>query len=215
MKGSWITYLPEELAWLEARKDMPRRDLHAMFTARWDRRDVSLANLSALCKRKGWRTGRTGQFVRGQGAHNKGQKMSEEVRAKVARTMFKKGNLPHNTKFLGHERVSKNGYVEVSIAETNPHTGYERRYVLKHVHEWEKQHGPVPAGMCLKSVDGDRTNCDPANWQLIPRALLPSLNGGPWRGLPYDQAAQEVKPTIMLLAKLRWAKRVAGKGDKA
>jgi hypothetical protein len=65
------------------------------------------------------------------------------------------GQLPHNTQYLGHERVSKDGYVEVSIDEVYPHTGYGRRYLLKHVHKWEKANGPVPDGLCLKCVDGE------------------------------------------------------------
>lgn len=205
MKGRQIAYLPEELAWIEARKEMVRRDLHAMFVARWGRSDVSFANFKGLCTRKRWKTGRNGCFVPGQTPANKGKPMP--YNAKSAATQFKKGGLPHNTKYLGHERVNKDGYVEISVAERNPHTGYERRYVAKHVHLWVALNGPVPEGMCLKSRDGNRQNTDPSNWQLIERALLPSLNGGPWGGLVYDDAPAELKETVMLTARLRRAKR--------
>lgn len=209
MKGRRITWSAEELAWIEACSDLPRSELHALFVQIYNRSDVSADHLKALCSRNGWKTGRTGCFVKGQEPPNKGKPMSAATREKCAATMFRKGNLPHNTKYLGHERVSKDGYVEVSIAETNPHTGFGRRYVLKHAHEWEKLHGPVPEGMCLKNIDGNRQNADPSNWQLIDRALLPSLNGGPWGGLSYDAAPAEVKPALMALAKLRVAKRSA------
>ena len=33
MKGRSIPYLPQELAWIEARKEMPRAELHALFCA--------------------------------------------------------------------------------------------------------------------------------------------------------------------------------------
>ncbi len=214
MKGRAIEYLPEELAWIEAHKDWPRATQHSGFCFRFGRTDVSLGAISNLCKRKGWLTGRTGCFVRGQEPPNKGKFMPPEVRAKCAATMFKKGNLPHNTRYLGHERVTKDGYVQVSIAEANPHTGFERRYVLKHVHEWEALNGPVPPGMCLKSRDGNRQNTDPANWEPIDRALLPALNGGPWR-VAYDKAAAEVKPALMALAQLRRAKGQARRRAKA
>ena len=124
-----------------------------------------------------------------------------------AATRFKKGNLPHNTNHLGHERVSKDGYIEISVDEVNPHTGYERRYVLKHRHLWIEANGPIPDGHRLKCLDGDRTNTDPANWEAIPYALAPRLNGKFGRG--YDDAPAEIKPTIMAIAKLEHAVRNA------
>lgn len=178
MKGRDIPYSPKELAWIKRHGTLPRREAHARFCERFNRRDISFQNFTALCIRKHWRTGRTGQFPN--------------------------GHLPHNTKWLGHERLSKEGYVELSIAETNPHTGFWRRYVLKHQYGWERQHGPVPAGHVLKCLDGNRRNTDPANWTPIPRALLPFLNGH--HGPHYDQAAPAVKPAILTLAKLKRAR---------
>jgi hypothetical protein len=133
---------------------------------------------------------------------NKGKKMP--YNANTARTQGLTGQSPRNTKYLGHERMSKNGYVEVSVDEINPHTGYKRRYVLKHKHLWEQKNGQVPEGMCLKYLDGKRENTDPSNWDLIPRAALPFMNG--WRGFNYDAAEPEVKPTILTLAKLKVAR---------
>ena len=49
MKGRSIPYLPQELAWIEARKEMPRAELHALFCAYWQRDDVSPENFKALC----------------------------------------------------------------------------------------------------------------------------------------------------------------------
>lgn len=65
MKGRPINWYPDELAWIEARKEMPRRELHRMFVARFDRDDISLGAFKALCKRRGWMTGRTGCFEKG------------------------------------------------------------------------------------------------------------------------------------------------------
>lgn len=208
MKRAAIRYSETELAWIEARKSEPRRALHADFVARFGRGDVSLQNFKALCKRKGWMTGRTGRFVPGQPSLTKGMKMPSHPNS--AKTQFKKGGLPHNTRHLGHERLSKDGYVEISIAQTNPHTGYERRYVHKHRHLWEQENGPVPDGMVLKCLDGDKTNTDPANWELISRAMLPRLNGRFGRG--YDSAPPEIKPVIMAVAKLEHSARCAKKG---
>jgi len=198
MKGRSIPYSREELEFIAARRDLPRRELHEAFVREFGREDVSLTNLNALCKRKGWLTGRTGRFDAGHVPANKGKSMP--FNANSARHWFRKGHLPHNTKYAGHERVSKDGYVEISIEETNPHTGFERRYVLKHRWLWEKANGPVPDGMALKCRDGNRQNTDPANWKLIPRALLPRLGGRYGRG--YDAAPAEIKPSIMAVAEL-------------
>jgi hypothetical protein len=199
MKGTPIAYTARQLAFIKRRKKMPRRELYAAFVKAFPRRrNVSIANLIALCKRKGWLTGRDGRYPKGAVPANKGKKMPFNENS--ARTQFKKGQLPHTTKYAGHERVSKDGYVEISVNETNPHTGFERRYVLKHRWLWEKKHGPVPKGMALK-CKGDRLNTDPSNWEMIPRALLPRLNSR-WGKRRYDAAPAEVKPTIMAIAKL-------------
>lgn len=198
MTRKWISYSPDELEWIEAHKAEPRRAAHAAFCETFGRGDVSLKNFTSLCKRKGWLTGRTGRYEPGQEPANKGRKMPYNPNS--ARTRFRKGNRPHNTKHAGHERISKDGYVEISINETNPYTGFERRYVQKHRHLWEQANGPVPEGHCLKCLDGDKTNTDPSNWAAIPRALLPRLNGRFGRG--YDDAPPELKPTIMAIARL-------------
>lgn len=208
MKGRAISYSAEELAWIEAHSAMPRRALHQAFVEKFGRDDVSQANLHALCKRNRWLTGRTGQFTPGQEAWNLGRKMPFHPNS--ARTRFKKGNRPHNTKYLGHERVSVDGYVEVSIDETNPHTGFERRYVLKHRYLWEQQNGPLSEGYALKCLDGNKLNTDPSNWEAVPRALLPRLNGRFGRG--YDAAPAELKPTIMATAKLEHRARALRRG---
>jgi hypothetical protein len=207
MKGRSIPYSADEMAWLEANRLMVISDYHRSFVERFSRVDVSLPNLHALRKRKGWKTGRDGFFIKGQEPFNKGVPCPPGRGGRhpnARKTQFKKGRLPHNANYLGHERIDpKDGYVYVSVPETNPHTGFERRYVLKHKWLWEQANGPVAAGMALKCLDGNRQNTDPSNWEPVSRALLPRLNGGRHkRRLAYDDAAQELKPTLMAIAKL-------------
>ena len=209
MKGRAIPYSARELAWIKAHSTDNRAEMCAAFNRKFGR-DIALKNINALCKRNGWLTGRTGCFEKGQEPHNKGVPCAPGKGGRhpnARRTQFKKGQEPHNTHYLGHERVSKDGYVEVSIDETNPHTGYQRRYVLKHRHEWEKVNGPIPEGHALKCLSSDKTNCDPTNWEAVRRALLPRLAGGNRyrRRLAYDDAPQELKPTVLLAAKLHHA----------
>lgn len=206
MKGRRIDYSAAEMVWLEASRAMVISDYHAAFQAAFSRPDISAMNLHGLRKRKGWLTGRTGHFVKGAVSHNKGKRCPEGVGGRhpnARRSQFKKGQEPHNTKHLGHERMNKDGYVEISVAEVNPHTGYGRRYVHKHVHLWEAINGPVPEGHCLKSVDGDKTNTDPGNWIAIPRGVLPRLNGGrATRVMAYDSAPAELKPALLTIARI-------------
>lgn len=216
MKKRAFKYSTEELDWIKARCRKDRKETHAEFQRVFDRPEVKLENFNALCKRNGWLTGRNGRFEKGQVSHNKGKKCPPGKGGRhpnARRHQFKKGGLPHNTKFLGHERVNTEGYVEISVDETNPHTGYERRYVHKHRYLWEKTHGPVPEGMVLKCLDGNKQNCDPANWELISRSLLPYLNGH--RGPNYELAEPEVKPAILTIAKIKGRVRELSRDDKA
>lgn len=198
MRGHRIIWTPEELAWVEAHASLPRRELLDEFRKAFVRPEIGKPTLASLCKRNGWFTGRSGRFVKGIVSANKGKTMPFNPNS--ARTRFARGHVPHNVKFEGHERVSKDGYVEISISETNPHTGFERRHVLKHLHLWQQANGPLPEGHCLKNLDGDRTNCDPSNWIAVPRALLPRLNGR--FGRNYDGAPAAVKPLILAVARL-------------
>ena len=214
-KGKAIPYSAEEMAWLEANRLLPISDYACGFNEAFGR-EVEAKNLHALRKRKGWKTGRTGCFEKGQEPANKGKKCEPGRGGRhpnARKTQFKKGHEPHNTRWLGHERIDpKDGYVYISVGETNPHTGYGRRYVLKHVWLWEQANGPIPDGHCLKCL-GDKTNTDPSNWTLIPRALLPRLAGGNRyrKVLAFDDAAPELKPTVLAVAKLEHATRKARK----
>lgn len=208
MKGRATAWSPAELAWIEANRHRPRAEAHVAFCARFDRADVNLSNYAALCKRKGWLTGRTGRFAKGEASWNKGQSMPFHPNS--AATRFKPGGVPKNRKPLGDQRMAKDGYIEVKVELPNPYTGHRTRYIHKHRYLWEQANGPLPKGMALKCLDGNRLNTDPANWQAIPRALLPRLNGR--FGRNYDEAPPELKPVILAIAKLEHAARAKSGG---
>ncbi len=216
MKGRWVVYSAAELVWLEENRLLPISDYHAAFVAAFGRPDVTAMQLHALRKRKGWKTGRTGQFSKGMAPMNKGQTCPEGTGGRhpnARKTQFRKGGLPHNTRFIGAERIDSDGYVWLSVAERNPHTGADRRFVLKHRWLWEQQNGPLPKGHALKCLDGDRSNTAPENWLAIPRSMLPRLNGR-WTGLGYDEAPEELKPVLLTAARLNHAARQARKGGQ-
>lgn len=133
--------------------------------------------------------------------------MPAHVQAKCMATTFKHGQKPPNRRGAGHERIdSKDGYVVMIVEELNPWNGHSTRPVHKHRYLWEQANGPVPEGHVLKCLDGDKTNCDPSNWEAVPQTILPRLNACR-RGVAYDQAAPELRPAIMAAAKLDHAAR--------
>jgi hypothetical protein len=105
---------------------------------------------------------------------NKGKKqteyMSPEAIAKTALTRFKKGNTPHNTKFDGFERISKDGYIEIRVAKG--------RFRLKHRLEWEKVNGEIPAGSIIVCKGDNIKDCNPDNWELITMRENMDRNSG-------------------------------------
>lgn len=206
-----IAYEPEELAFIERHKTLPRAEAHAMFCARFMRSDVSLQNFKALCTRKGWKTGRTGQIKKGNVPFNKGIKGWCAPGSEKGH--FRKGQRPHTWRGAGHERIdSREGYVVMIVDEPNPWTGAATRPVHKHRWLWERANGPLPKGHVLKCLDGDRANTDPSNWVAIPRAMLPRLVGR--FGRDFDNAPPEVKLTILAVVRLEHEAREARKGNR-
>jgi hypothetical protein len=195
--GRHLLFSKGEIAWLRENCTETISDYHAGFCATFSRADISARQLFRLRKSEGWKTGRTGHFKKGGAPANKGKKMP--FNANAARTQFKPGQLPQNTKFDGHERVDKQtGFTLIRVSETNPWTGAATRYLPKQLVLWRAQHGPLPEGMVLK-CKGDPANPDPSNWEAIPRGMLPRLNG---KRRSYDAAPDSLKPTIMAVAKL-------------
>ena len=207
-KGRRLKYCDAEIAWLRENCTLPIAEYHAAFVVQFGRDDTSAAHLHALRKREGWRTGRTGQFEKGAVPANKGKKYPPGRGGRhpnACKTHFRKGQLPHNYRGPGHESIDEDGYVWIILDQRNPWTGAATWRVHKHRWLWEQENGPVPEGHVLKCLDGDRTNTDPSNWEAVPQGLLPRLNGKSGRN--YDHAPDEIKPTIMAVARLEHAAR--------
>lgn len=205
-RGRLRTYTQAEMKWLEANSTLPIAEYNRMFTEIFGR-TLGPTALHGLRKRMGWKTGRTGQFEKGAEPMNKGKVCAPGTGGRhpnAQRTQFRKGQVPHTFKGAGHERIdSKDGYVIIIVDEPNPWTGAKTRPVHKHRYLWEQANGPIPDDHVLKCLDGDKTNCDPANWELISRGVLPHLSAR--FGMHFDDALPELKPTIMAVAKLKHA----------
>lgn len=114
-------------------------------------------------------SGLTGKFRKGQTPHNKGKKMPKEVYEKVKHTMFAKGNVPPNHRPVGSERISKDGYIEVKVAEPN-------KWRLKQRVVYEEAKGKIPEGCPMIFLDGNKRNFDIDNLRCITRSELLYLN---------------------------------------
>lgn len=134
-------------------------------------------------------SGLTGKFRKGQTAHNKGKKMPKEVYEKVKHTMFAKGNVPPNHRPVGSERISKDGYIEVKVAEPN-------KWRLKQRVVYEEAKGKIPEGCTIIFLDGNKRNFDIDNLRCITRSELLYLN---CNGL---NNSNEITETGILMARL-------------
>ena len=103
------------------------------------------------------------RFGKGHVPANKGKRMPEDVYAKVAPTMFRKGNVPRNHRPVGSERVNADGYVEVKVAEPN-------KWRMKHRVVWEETIGPIPEGYNIQFRNRNRQDVRIENLYLISRA---------------------------------------------
>lgn len=138
-------------------------------------------------------SGLTGKFRKGQTPHNKGKKMPKEVYEKVKHTMFAKGNVPPNHRPVGSERISKDEYIEVKVAEPN-------KWRLKQRVVYEETKGKIPEGCSIIFLDGNKRNFDIDNLRCITRSELLYLN---CNGL---NNSNEITETGILMARLDRAK---------
>ena len=186
-------YTPEQLQFLRDNYvSLSRRNLTAAFNTRYGMAKTERRIVSTL-KNHGFKSGREGFFVKGFTPWNKGTKGYTGAN----RTSFKAGHVPRNKRRLWSERISMDGYIEISVPERNPHTGAPTRFRQKHVWLWEMNYGPVPKGHALAFRDGNRQNCVIENLMMVSRAefLCLNLHG-------YNGTKAELKSSVLALAKL-------------
>lgn len=160
-----IPYSDAELQWVEDNQEgISRKELAEKFNAEFDR-TLSGDNLGGLCKRKGWNNGLDTRFHEDQVSWNKGTKGLTSRN----RTTFKKGQLPHNHKPVGHEYKTVDGYIMIKTAEP-------KTFELKHRYVWRLANGEIPKGHVIRFLDNDRTNCAIDNLMCVPMAVNGKVN---------------------------------------
>lgn len=187
-------YTSQEIAFMkEHYTGSTVEDLRIAFNRKFNR-DMTWQQIRSAVHNRGFINGRDGRFEKGHRPWNCGTKGL----VKPNSGNFKKGQTPKNTKPIGAERITKDGFIEIKIRERNPYTGCETRFKHKHVHLWEQLHGPVPEGFCVFFRDSNKLNLAPDNLILISRAELVRLNYANYREVP-----QELKPSVLALSKLK------------
>ena len=164
-----------------------------------------LASEEAGRMRKGDTRGASTRFKPGQTPMNKGVVRGRGwAPGRMREGQFRQGQSGWNWKPIGAERVV-DGYLYRKVSDHRK-VVHTKNWKPVHVLNWEAQHGPLPEGYALKCLDGNRLNVAPENWDAVPRAILPRLNGGPrGRRLAYDEAPAELKPIVLTTAKLTYA----------
>lgn len=142
-------------------KEMARR-VSELFGEPWTR--------SRMKNLYGWNhlsSGLDSRFHKGHVPANKGRRMDEFVTdpdklSRIRAAQFRKGHRPSNAFAVGSEVVRGDGYLWRKISEPN---------VWRQVHIlfWESENGPVPGGMVVTFLNGDRHDIRLENLALITK----------------------------------------------
>ena len=155
---------------------------------------ITVRQMQAYKKNHKIRPGIDCKFKKGCEPQNKGKPMSPEQYEKCRKTMFKKGHRPKNTRNLGEYTRTTDGYIAVKVQKN----GTQReRYPLLQREVWKKYNGPIPEGMVVGFLDGNKENCSIDNLFLMERAVSLEMNQ---KGLRFDNA--ELTKTGVKIAEL-------------
>jgi hypothetical protein len=222
-----LAYSEQELAFLANHHQMHRVHLLAEFQSRFERPDVTLYNLKDQLRRMGLcRPVRTPRrrvkwlqeeidYIQ---AHQNMRRIDilRGLRATFGHTCLTRGDISGLCQrrgwLEGHERrlpvgteYYHKGRIVVRMPAVNPsHPQHSR--VCKHKVLWEELHGPLPKGHMVLPVNGDWFDYDPLNWLAIPAGVSSRL----YR-LNFFESPPELKPTLLALAKLKYAIARRGK----
>ncbi|MEG2625791.1 MAG: HNH endonuclease signature motif containing protein [Christensenella sp.] len=136
--------------------------LNAKFGTRYTK-----GQMKSIYSRWKLNSGLLGRFPKGHIPANKGKKGFSYPG--MVKTQFKKGHVPHNWLPVGRERITRDGYTEVKIAEPNI-------WKLKHRLVWEEHNGPISKGCAIVFLDQNKQNFAIENLQMLQRRQLSILN---------------------------------------
>ena len=127
--------------------------------------DFKESAVQAFCFRMGIH-GKSARFAKDHQPWNKGIK---GLMIGGKETQFQKGLIPHNHRPVGSERIAKDGFIEIKVAEPN-------KWRPKHHVIYEHAHGAIPKGYVVRFVDNDQLNLSPSNLIAISKRANALLN---------------------------------------
>lgn len=125
------------------------------------------------------------RFKKGSKPWNKGTKGI----MKPNRTSFQKGNTPKNTKPIGSEVKTFDGYLKVKVADPDV-------WEVKHHLVWKEHYGSIPDGYNVQFKNKNRSDCRIDNLYLISREEQMKVN-------TIHKYPEELKKIIRIQGKLK------------
>lgn len=179
-------FTPYQIAWLkDNRYELNNVKLVAQFNRTFSLNLISDQIIQA-CKRRRFQHKYIG-YQKGHVPWNAGLKGVNGSSS----TTFKKGNPNHNTRPVGSERITKDGYWEIKVAEP-------RQWDAKHRLVWESVHGPIPKGNLVLFLSDDKLNVNIENLQMVTRGEMAVLN----RHEGYGKQTPEVRLALINVVRL-------------
>ncbi|MFO0414923.1 MAG: HNH endonuclease signature motif containing protein [Pseudomonadota bacterium] len=136
-------------------KSYTRQDLAEIFKCSYEQ-------MVACLKNRKLSTGRDTRFKKGHIPPQKGKKIPlSKMPAAFQQKVFKKGNVPHNTKTDLHVSVRNmkgRNYKWIRISKDN--------WQLYNRYVWQQHHGSIPDNMLVAFKDGNTLNCNIENLYL-------------------------------------------------
>ena len=186
-------WLPYQIAWLkDNRYELNNVELVAQFNRAFGLNLISDQIIQA-CKRRRFQHKYIG-YQKGHVPWNAGLKGVNGSSS----TTFKKGNPNHNTRPVGSERITKDGYWEIKVAEP-------RQWDAKHRLVWESVHGPIPKGSLVLFIGNNKLDFSIENLQMVTRGEQAVLN----RHEGYGKQAPEVRRALINVVRLEQAAKRA------
>ncbi len=153
------------------------------------------------------RSGVVTRFKKGSIPINKGvswdEYMPKDKQINCLKTTFKKGDMPKNTAQIGDEVIRGDGFIQVKIASPNI-------WKLKHRIIYEEFYKiKLSKNEVLMFIDGDRSNCDIKNLQLMTKKEMLYFNKMGKYHIDKDATLSE-----MLISKIKIQTLDKKKGNK-
>jgi transposase-like protein len=137
-------------------------------------------------------SGKVHRFKKGNVSWNKGKYMRVSQS-----TEFKKGQMPHNYRPVGSERITKDGYMERKIADP-------KKWKAVHIIVWEEVNGPVPPRHKVLFKDNNKLNVSIDNLLCVSNEEVMKRNS-------IHRYPTEIVKAIKTISKLKKTIRNHGK----